>query len=299
MKKLFTFFVTFISIAKMFAQPVLNSADLHTGHSFSLYSLSNVNTADLMPSGANITWDLSATTATLSGTSEFLEMSETPYQSEYPAANFAIKFTLTGVPSYYSLFNHTNTAFEEVANNVGTSGPVSFLNYRTALVFPFTFNLSNTDTYQKENQEVKTITNTYDAFGTFIANDTITNDVVRIFANDNDNIGVLWWNSSPVVPLFQASSEGFILWQLTSTTTGIKEVYSNQLFDMYPNPATNVLHILNKEKISLIEVFNAAGQFQFSTNQSVIDISGLEKGIYFLKARSEKGNVTQKFIKEM
>jgi hypothetical protein len=298
MKKSITLIVLFLSVTAISGQPVLNSADLHTGYSFNQYSLSNVNTANLMPSGANVTWDLSSTTATLIGTVDFLDMSETPYQAEYPAANFAMKFTLTGEASDYSLFNLSTTVFDEVANNVGTDNPVSFLNYRTTLVFPFTYNLSHTDTYQKENQEIKTVILTYDGYGTFIANDTTNTNVVRIFTDDNGNIGPVWWSSSPFVPLFRANSEGFILWQITSTTTGIKEVYSNQLFDMYPNPATNVLHILNKEKISLIEVYNTAGQFQFSTNQSVIDISGLDKGVYFLKAWSGNGSVSQKFIKE-
>ncbi|MFH1121236.1 MAG: T9SS type A sorting domain-containing protein [Bacteroidota bacterium] len=298
MKKLFTLFLAFISFNEISAQPVLNSADLHTGYSFNQYSLSNVNTANLMPSGANVTWDLSTTTATLIGTTDFLEMSETPFAAEYPEANFAMKFTTAGFPDNYSLFNHTATILEEVANNVGTDNPVSFLNYRTTVVFPFTFNLSNTDTYQKENQNVKTISNTYDAYGTFIANDTVTNNVVRIFTDDDTNIAPSWWGSSPMVPLFRANSDGFILWQITSTTTGMLEVFSNSLFDMYPNPATDVLHILNKEIISLIEVYNAAGKLQFTTNQSVIDISSLEKGIYFLNAVSSKGMVSQKFIKK-
>lgn len=298
MKKIYTLFASLFVITTIIAQPILNSEDLHTGYSFNQYSLSNVNTANLMPSGANVTWDLSATTATLIGTADFLEMSATPYQGEYPEANFAMKFTPTGFTPNYSLFNLSNTVFEEVANNVGTDNPVSFLNYRTTLVFPFTFNLSNTDTYQKENQEVKTITNTYDSYGAFIANDTTTNNVVRIYTDDDSNIAPVWWCSSPLVPLFRANSEGFILWQITSTTTGIKEVYSNQVFDMYPNPATCELHILNKEKISRMEVYNTAGQFQFSTNRSIIDISGLDKGIYFLKAWSGISNVSQKFIKE-
>lgn len=298
MKKIYTFFASSLVMTSLFSQPILNSADLHTGYTFNQYSLSNVNTANLTPSGADITWDLSNTTASLIGTVDFLEMSDTPYQFEYPAANFAMKFTPTGSTSDYSLFNLSNTVFEEVANNVGTDNPVMFLNFRTTLVFPFTFNLSVTDTYQKENQEVKTITNTYDAYGTFIANDTITNNVVRIYTDDNENIAPVWWSSTPLVPLFRANSEGFILWQLTSTTTGIREVYRNLLFDMYPNPATTRLHILNKELITLIEVFDAGGQLQFSTTASIIDISMLAKGIYILKAWSVKGNISQKFIRE-
>ena len=297
MKKTITLIALFLFVTSMSAQPILNSADLHTGYHFNQYMLSNVNTANLMPSGANITWDLSSTTATLIGTVDFLEMSETPYQTEYPAANFAMKFMLTGGTPNYSLFNLSNTVLEEVANNVGTATPVSFLNYRTILVFPFTFNLSNTDTYQKENQEVKTITNTYDSYGTFIANDTTNNNVVRIYTDDDDNIAPVWWSSSPLIPLFRASSEGFILWQLTTTTTGIQEVYSNRLFEMYPNPATDELHILNKELISRIEIYNMAGHLQFSTTKSLVDISGLKIGLYIVKAYTAKGDITQNFVK--
>ncbi|MDY0344489.1 MAG: T9SS type A sorting domain-containing protein [Lentimicrobium sp.] len=298
MKNIYTLFASLFVTTALIAQPILNSEDLHTGYSFNQYLLSNVNTADLIPSGANITWDLSNTTATLIGTVDFLEMSETPYQAEYPEANFAMKFITTGFPTNYSLFNHSTTKFEEVANNVGTDNPVSFLNYRTVLTFPFTFNLSITDTYQKENQEEKTITITYDSYGTFIANDTTFNNTVRLFTDDDTNIALTWWNSSPSVPIFRANSEGFILWQITSTPTGIKEVYSNQLFDMYPNPATNELHILNKELLSKIEIYNSAGQFQFSTNQSVIDISVLKPGAYILKAWSVKGSTSQQFVKQ-
>lgn len=297
MKKIYTFVASLLVMTSLFAQPVMNSTDLHTGYAFNQYSLSNVNTAILMPSGANITWDLSTTTATLIGTVDFLEMSETPYQSEYPATNFAMKFMLTGGTTDYSLFNLTNSVFEEVANNVGTDNPVSFLNYRTTLVFPFTFNLSNTDTYQKENQNVKTIINTYDAYGTFIANGNVNNNIIRILMDDDGNMGPVWWRSSPMVPIFRASSEGFILWEITSSPTGIREFSSSPLFEMYPNPATNELHILNKEFLSKIEIYNSAGQFQFSTNQSVIDISALKSGTYFLKAWSGKGSASQQFIK--
>ncbi len=83
-----------------------------------------------------------------------------------------------------------------------------------------------------------------------------------------------------------------------NTVTGISEIFSNPLFDMYPNPASRDLHIINKELIYKFEVFDLAGQLQFSTTKSVIDVSNLQPGIYFVKAFSSKGVVSQKFIKE-
>ncbi len=297
MRKTSTLIALLIPLTTLFAQPVINSTDLHTGLSFNLYSLSNVNTANLATSGANITWDVSATTATLAGTVDFLEMSATPYAIEYPAANFAMKFTVGG-SSQYSLFNLSNTVLEEVANNVGSASPVSFTNYRTSLVFPFTFGLSNTDTYQKSTQNVKTILNTYDSYGTFITSTKTYSNVVRILIEDDGNQSINWWNTAPLHPLFQASSGGFILWELTANTTGVSEPVRNPLFDLYPNPANDQLNIINKELISKIEVYDIAGKLQFSSTKSPLDIRNLKKGTYFLKAYSAKGIVSQKFIKE-
>lgn len=297
MKISITLIASLLSLTTLYAQPVLNSDNLNTGLSFHLYLLSNVNTANLVATGANVSWDLSSATATLSGTADFLEMSDTPYEDEYPEANFAMRFSQPAGTFQYSLFNLTESVFEEVANNVGTDDPVSFLNPRTTLVFPFTFSLFNSDDYQKENQNVKTTENTYDAFGTLITNPTSFTDIVRINTSDDGSTGITWWKSNPVAPLFRGTSEGFVLWELTSTT-GINEVPQNSLFEMYPNPAADELHIMNRVPISRMDVFNSTGQLQFSTTQSNIDISGLKSGVYLLKAWSENGTASQRFIKQ-
>lgn len=297
MKKLFTSIASLILVNALFAQPILVSDSLHTGLSFTLYSLSNVNPANLAASGANVAWDLSSATATLAGTAEFLDMADTPYELDYPEANFAMKFTFALGNSTYSLFNLSGSMLEEVANNVGTSDPVPFINYRTTLVFPFTFNLSNTDIYQKTNQQEKTITNTYDAYGTFIANGVTNNNVVRIYTIDNANQSANWWAQSPLRPLFIASGDGFVLWELNSSTTDISEINSKDIFSLYPNPAANQLNIINKALISKIEIYDAGGKLQLTTTNSSIDISNLKAGVYFVKAYSEKGIVSQKFVK--
>lgn len=297
-----TIYLSFLSIVvfttTLTAQPILNSNNLQTGLAFNLYSMSDFELQNLAPDGANISWDVSGATATLMATVNFLEMSDTPYEAAYPAANFAMKLTSILDGSFsYSLFHLSESVFEEVANNVGTDNPVSFLNYRTSLIFPFPFNSSNSDTYQKENQEIKTIESTYDAFGTFKVNGSNINNVIRFNTDDNGTLSLNWWKSVPLVPLFQASGSGFILWELSSTPVGISETHTNQLFTMFPNPATNELHILNKEPLSKIEIYNSVGQLQFSSTKSIIDISGLKSGTYILKALSAKGNTSQKFIK--
>lgn len=297
MKKIFTIISFVISLAICKAQPVINSGGLVPGSTFNLYSLSNVNTANLTSSGANVYWDLSAATATLIGTATTEDMSANPFASQYPNANFAFKFTPTGGPSIYSLFSLTSSVLEEVANNVGSPSETSFIDYRTALVFPFTFNLTDNDAYQKNGQGVKSITNTYDAYGTLVVGTTTFSNVIRIMSVDDGNTSINVWSTSPIVPIFQASSSGFTLWETTSTSNISTTNFNNSLFDLYPNPATNQIKIINKKIISSIEIINSQGQILITTKNSSIDISQLESGIYFVKAYSNDGIYSERFIK--
>jgi hypothetical protein len=297
MKTISTLLLSILFSNLLVAQPVLDSMNIILGSTFNIYSLSNVNTGNIANNGADATWDLSSSTATLAGTAELLAMSATPYELQYPEANFAIKITPTGSTAMYSLFNLTASILEEVANNVGSPSPVSFTNARTALVFPFTFTLLDSDTYQKSGQGQKTTTNHYDSYGTFMANGVTVTNVVRNEIIDDGNTSYNFWTSSPVAPLFQASSNGYIFWQSTSSV-GVMENSSNALFDVYPNPATNQLTIVNKAKISLIEIYNIEGMLELSTQKSVIDVSGLAAGVYFIRAHSEGGTVSQQFVKD-
>lgn len=281
----------------MYAQPVLHSDSLHTGQTFNLYLLSGVNIANLTAVGPNASWDISAATATLAGTAEFQDMASTPYAAQYPAANFAMKFTM-GANTQYSLFKLSPARLEEVANNVGAAA-VDFIDYRTAIFFPYTYNATDTDTYQKTAQPVKTITNTYSGYGDLITNPNTFANTVKSMMNDDGNTNVSWWNSSPLVPLLQVTNGNFTLWKQTGAPTGLIDYSANTAFDLYPNPSTNNLHIINKRLITQMDIYNAAGQFLFSAKSSVIDISMLKSGIYYLKAITKDGDVqAQKFIKQ-
>lgn len=297
MKKIFTFFLFSMGLTAAIAQPVLYSDSLHTGISFNLYNLTNVNTANLATAGAAVTWDISGATATLFGTADFMDMASTPYAAQYPAANFAMRFIPIGSSELYSLFTLTTSSLNEVANNVGTPNETSFIDPRETLVFPFIYNTSSTDVYQKTGQGQKVIVNNYESYGTLVTSFGTTNNIVRITTTDNGNTSLNFWGISPLVPMFQASSSGFTLWESTGLT-GISTTVTNELFDMYPNPAINELHIVNKQLLSKIEIINSAGAIQITTTQSRIDISMLASGVYFVKAYTAGKVISQKFIKQ-
>lgn len=296
MKKNLFFLAISLSVITLHAQPIFVSDSLKTGHIFNLYALTGVNIADISPVGANVTWNISTATATLAGTAEFQDMAATPHAATYPMANFAMKFTM-GATTNYSLFIKSNTKLEEVANNVGTT-PTDFIDYRNALVFPFTYGMIDNDSYQKTAQTSKTLTLNYSGYGTFITSMGANNNTVQCTITDDGNTSVHWWNSVPLVPLLQASGSGFILWQISGGPTGMKDYSVNPVFDMYPNPAENTLHIINKELVSKLEIYDITGKLMFSTSQSVIDISNLPAGTYAIKAYTEKAVVSEKFIKK-
>jgi hypothetical protein len=71
---------------------------------------------------------------------------------------------------------------------------------------------------------------------------------------------------------------------------------------MYPNPASTNFTIEAQELVSNVSVFNVLGQEVVTNNpnnnQATIDISGLQAGIYVVKA-TINGNVsTSRIIKE-
>lgn len=85
---------------------------------------------------------------------------------------------------------------------------------------------------------------------------------------------------------------------LKGSATGIKEWKSD--FELYPNPAGDVLHITfeNNDYPENIEILDICGRqilsYSVVNNYAEINISNLNAGIYFLKA----DNSIQKFIKK-
>ena len=68
---------------------------------------------------------------------------------------------------------------------------------------------------------------------------------------------------------------------------------------VYPNPATTQLSIdYGDYIIKDVKIYDVTGknikQEEVNRNQISIDVSGLHRGIYFLKINTEKGNLTRK-----
>ena len=68
---------------------------------------------------------------------------------------------------------------------------------------------------------------------------------------------------------------------------------------IYPNPVTNIFSINTNEKIISIEVYNALGQKILSLkNEKTHNTERLEKGVYFVKVKTDKNEYVEKIIKQ-
>jgi hypothetical protein len=88
------------------------------------------------------------------------------------------------------------------------------------------------------------------------------------------------------------------------TVTGIKSQPSNNNeWNVYPNPSTGVLYIVNHtsfKEAGQIQIVNSIGQTVFeetiTSNYKNIDLSKLNNGIYFVKIVSDKQSVIKRVV---
>jgi len=70
-------------------------------------------------------------------------------------------------------------------------------------------------------------------------------------------------------------------------------------FDVYPNPAHNVLNIRSKETVNKVFIYNTVGVLQYQGgNNNVIDISSLRPGVYTVVIETANGSHTKRIVKQ-
>lgn len=88
---------------------------------------------------------------------------------------------------------------------------------------------------------------------------------------------------------------------VTISTVSLDEQADEMNLSLFPNPATSTLTIENEGvKIKTISILDVTGKTveTISENTSIINVSNLNKGIYFLQIHTNKGLISKKFIKE-
>ena len=75
--------------------------------------------------------------------------------------------------------------------------------------------------------------------------------------------------------------------------------YAESEIRLYPNPTTNVLNIscLGSAQLQIVNMLGQVVHIQETSGDAQIDVSGLERGVYFVRVVGAHGTATQKFIK--
>ena len=81
---------------------------------------------------------------------------------------------------------------------------------------------------------------------------------------------------------------------------GIEELMSSIRF--YPNPVADKLYVVVEVEIDEIGVYDIYGRRQVTETPShqgdlSVDVSELNSGIYFVKVKTENGNVVKRIVK--
>ena len=71
-------------------------------------------------------------------------------------------------------------------------------------------------------------------------------------------------------------------------------------FNIYPNPVNDKLNIITEVEIEEVVVYDVYGRQQSTVNgqQSTVDVSDLNSGVYFVMIKTNEGVVTKRFVKE-
>ncbi|MGU3374147.1 T9SS type A sorting domain-containing protein [Chryseobacterium sp. M5A1_1a] len=153
--------------------------------------------------------------------------------------------------------------------------------------------------------DLKTMASDEDSFGSSIVKSIKSNTnpaVVSAEINANEELILTPLASGTANIIISFNSNGKVVEKtLTVNSSGITlataEVKKLE-FSIYPNPVTDILHIKTQEKVINVAIYDVSGKLvntQFSNGQ--VNVSALPKGMYILKAVTDKATYQQKLIK--
>jgi len=90
-------------------------------------------------------------------------------------------------------------------------------------------------------------------------------------------------------------------WGTPNPVVGIvDQKQENNTLQIYPNPARDILHISTSETIAEIQIHDQSGRHVLPSqpNENTIDVSSLERGVYFLTVATRSGRICKKFVKQ-
>lgn len=131
-------------------------------------------------------------------------------------------------------------------------------------------------------------------------------DSVDASININDQVRSFKVFNNKVYFLVRFSLSGTSTYRIYTTSLGgisavANEPHNHSALLIYPNPTHDILHIQGGEELSNIQVLDVTGKAVLTSSNITsqihsVDISGLHKGMYFVKATDIFGNVSIKSL---
>jgi hypothetical protein len=290
----------------------------------------NIDTSGIFlgTSGTSQIWNYTGLSTGFNGigSSTFIPMSSVPNNSLCPSGTIAQQ---TGLSGYYPVYINTSSKIEYLGLAQTTASNCDFYSDpKTYYSLPFTYGSLSTDTYSSSTW-TGTINTIADGTGVLqLPSGTYSNILKLTFSTfDTDgstNVSIVenqYFSAISKFPLLVVNSYTLSSSSSTNITIGkgghlkalvstmIKESLNEKAFGVFPNPITNgelFLKSENGELVKKIEITNVLGQVVYNrpsdeVNETItkkIDVSALQKGIYFLNISNSKGTISKKIIIE-
>lgn len=310
----------FVSMQNI-AQPTLTAANTNmvlgeTG------SISSYNWVAPGNSGANQIWNFSALTTNTTGFNGTYTITTIPSSitAQYPNANIAYKFSYG-----YDIYKISNSSWQSYGHNSNFGTQLIYQDPADKLRYPFTFGDTYTDTFiysQGSLISKRTSTVTADGYGTIILPGGTFSNVLRVYSHSvgkdssspSNQYNIVsdyyfWIMPNIHYPILQNTiynSSGTIyndLKVLNFISSGIFDPASViKSFNIYPNPNNGKTLYLDlnltenaKYEIAIIDnlgrevLKTSSDQIFEGYNFRMIDVSGLESGIYNVSIILENG----------
>ena len=264
------------------AQPVPDSSAFdHDGLAFVIYYVTSPGNGDYSLDGANVLWDFNMASIIAGGTAGFIPASQAgAAAAAFPDANVAFMFDIAGNLTY-SFGVLTSDSLSYLSQHVFPSPEVTFDDPRKALVFPFNYQDTFSDTYQPTGGSPVAVLNSYTGYGTmYTPLDTLT-DVVKQTASDGS---IVFWNTDPLYPIVSIDPGGAVAF-LAPTNLSVAENRPQVSLGLMPNPVHDQLRVMGAEDLETWTVLDAAGRVVLSgeiqgNSAQVIDVRSLNAGMY-------------------
>jgi len=110
----------------------------------------------------------------------------------------------------------------------------------------------------------------------------------------------LYYYPSDSWTVITPQANSILSFTVTNQTVGLSEATSSGLWNLYPNPASDVLTLQSPETVRYIRIRDLSGRIVLETRETKpIPVSDLVEGIYLLQAETEGGTIqTLRFIKK-